>query len=50
MFLANDPTVEGGTYYPFTVKKHLRAQETAAQCKLPCLYLVVVDSGGDFLP
>ncbi|GAB2235609.1 hypothetical protein Drorol1_Dr00026039 [Drosera rotundifolia] len=48
MFVANDPTVKGGTYYPITVKKHLRAQEIAAQCKLPCLYLV--DSGGAFLP
>ncbi|TKY59081.1 Methylcrotonoyl-CoA carboxylase beta chain [Spatholobus suberectus] len=48
MFVANDPTVKGGTYYPITVKKHLRAQEVAAQCKLPCVYLV--DSGGAFLP
>ncbi|KAK7362626.1 hypothetical protein VNO77_04744 [Canavalia gladiata] len=48
MFVANDPTVKGGTYYPITVKKHLRAQEIAAQCKLPCVYLV--DSGGAFLP
>uniref|UniRef100_A0A6N2L4S0 methylcrotonoyl-CoA carboxylase n=1 Tax=Salix viminalis TaxID=40686 RepID=A0A6N2L4S0_SALVM len=48
MFVANDPTVKGGTYYPITVKKHLRAQEIAAQCKLPCIYLV--DSGGAFLP
>ncbi|XP_021722511.1 methylcrotonoyl-CoA carboxylase beta chain, mitochondrial-like [Chenopodium quinoa] len=48
MFVANDPTVKGGTYFPITVKKHLRAQEIAAQCKLPCLYLV--DSGGAFLP
>lgn len=48
MFVANDPTVKGGTYYPITVKKHLRAQEIAAQCNLPCLYLV--DSGGAFLP
>ncbi|KAL3538870.1 hypothetical protein ACH5RR_002236 [Cinchona calisaya] len=48
MFVANDPTVKGGTYYPITVKKHLRAQEIAARCKLPCLYLV--DSGGAFLP
>ncbi|KAH7866827.1 hypothetical protein Vadar_025516 [Vaccinium darrowii] len=44
MFVANDPTVKGGTYYPITVKKHLRAQEIAAHCKLPCIYLV--DSGG----
>lgn len=48
MFVANDPTVKGGCYYPITVKKHLRAQEIAAQCKLPCIYLV--DSGGAFLP
>ncbi|MED6197638.1 hypothetical protein PIB30_058469 [Stylosanthes scabra] len=48
MFVANDPTVKGGTYYPITVKKHLRAQEIAGQCKLPCIYLV--DSGGAFLP
>ncbi|KAL0356838.1 UNVERIFIED_CONTAM: Methylcrotonoyl-CoA carboxylase beta chain, mitochondrial [Sesamum calycinum] len=48
MFVANDPTVKGGTYYPITIKKHLRAQEIAAQCRLPCLYLV--DSGGAFLP
>lgn len=48
MFVANDPTVKGGTYYPITVKKHLRAQEIAAECKLPCIYLV--DSGGAYLP
>ncbi|KAK1314183.1 hypothetical protein QJS10_CPA06g02393 [Acorus calamus] len=48
MFVANDPTVKGGTYYPITVKKHLRAQEVAAQCHLPCIYLV--DSGGANLP
>lgn len=48
MFVANDPTVKGGTYYPITVKKHLRAQEVASQCKLPCIYLV--DSGGAYLP
>ncbi|KAL8238296.1 hypothetical protein R6Q59_019377 [Mikania micrantha] len=48
MFIANDATVKGGTYYPITVKKHIRAQEIAAQCRLPCLYLV--DSGGAFLP
>ncbi|KAA0031303.1 methylcrotonoyl-CoA carboxylase beta chain [Cucumis melo var. makuwa] len=48
MFVANDPTVKGGTYYPITVKKHLRAQEIAAKCNLPCIYLV--DSGGAFLP
>ncbi|KAK4437891.1 Methylcrotonoyl-CoA carboxylase beta chain, mitochondrial [Sesamum alatum] len=46
MFVANDPTVKGGTYYPITIKKHLRAQEIAAQCRLPCMYLV--DSGGAF--
>ena len=48
MIIANDATVKGGTYYPITVKKHLRAQEIAAQNHLPCLYLV--DSGGAFLP
>ena len=48
MIVANDPTVKGGTYYPITVKKHLRAQEVAAQNKLPCIYLV--DSGGANLP
>jgi 3-methylcrotonyl-CoA carboxylase beta subunit len=46
--VANDATVKGGTYYPITVKKHLRAQEVAAHNRLPCLYLV--DSGGAFLP
>ena len=46
--VANDATVKGGTYYPMTVKKHLRAQEVAAQNHLPCVYLV--DSGGAFLP
>lgn len=46
--VANDHTVKGGTYYPITVKKHLRAQEIALQNKLPCIYLV--DSGGAFLP
>ena len=46
--VANDATVKGGTYYPITVKKHLRAQEIAIQNRLPCLYLV--DSGGAFLP
>jgi len=45
---ANDATVKGGTYYPMTVKKHLRAQEVALENRLPCLYLV--DSGGAFLP
>jgi len=48
MLVANDATVKGGTYYPLTVKKHLRAQEVAAQNHLPCIYLV--DSGGAFLP
>src|SRR5215212_3106993 len=48
MIVANDATVKGGTYYPITVKKHLRAQEVAAQNRLPCIYLV--DSGGAFLP
>ena len=47
MVLANDPTVKGGTYYPMTVKKHLRAQEIALENHLPCIYLV--DSGGAFL-
>src|SRR5580700_3462396 len=46
--VANDATVKGGTYYPLTVKKHLRAQEIAAENHLPCIYLV--DSGGAFLP
>ncbi|MFF3498303.1 carboxyl transferase domain-containing protein [Streptomyces sp. NPDC003247] len=46
--VANDATVKGGTYYPMTVKKHLRAQEVALENRLPCLYLV--DSGGAFLP
>src|SRR5215218_4223022 len=46
--VANDATVKGGTYYPLTVKKHLRAQEIAEQNRLPCIYLV--DSGGAFLP
>ncbi|MYD53768.1 MAG: methylcrotonoyl-CoA carboxylase [Chloroflexi bacterium] len=48
MVVANDATVKGGSYYPVTVKKHLRAQEIAAQNRLPCVYLV--DSGGAFLP
>ncbi len=48
MVVANDATVKGGTYYPITVKKHLRAQEIAEQNHLPCIYLV--DSGGAFLP
>src|SRR4051794_16855995 len=46
--VANDATVKGGTYFPLTVKKHLRAQEVAGQNRLPCIYLV--DSGGAFLP
>jgi acetyl-CoA carboxylase carboxyltransferase component len=48
MVVANDATVKGGTYFPITVKKHLRAQEIAFENRLPCLYLV--DSGGAFLP
>jgi acetyl-CoA carboxylase carboxyltransferase component len=48
VMVANDATVKGGSYYPLTVKKHLRAQEVARQNRLPCLYLV--DSGGAFLP
>ncbi len=46
--IANDATVKGGTYYPITVRKHLRAQEIAMENRLPCVYLV--DSGGAFLP
>lgn len=48
MIIANDPSVKGGTYFPLTVKKHLRAQEIAERCQLPCIYLV--DSGGANLP
>jgi 3-methylcrotonyl-CoA carboxylase beta subunit len=48
LFVANDATVKGGTYFPLTVKKHLRAQEIALENRLPCIYLV--DSGGAFLP
>ena len=48
LIIANDATVKGGTYFPITVKKHLRAQEVALQNNLPCVYLV--DSGGAFLP
>ncbi len=48
LFVANDATVKGGTYFPLTVKKHLRAQEIAIENKLPCIY--IVDSGGAFLP
>ncbi|MDC0056129.1 methylcrotonoyl-CoA carboxylase [Deltaproteobacteria bacterium] len=48
MFVANDATIKGGSYYPITVKKHIRAQEIADENHLPCLYLV--DSGGAFLP
>lgn len=48
VIVANDATVKGGTYYPITVKKHLRAQEIAIENHLPCIYLV--DSGGAFLP
>lgn len=48
VIVANDPSVKGGTYFPITVKKHLRAQEVALENRLPCVYLV--DSGGAFLP
>jgi 3-methylcrotonyl-CoA carboxylase beta subunit len=48
MFVANDATIKGGSYYPMTVKKHIRAQEIAEENNLPCIYLV--DSGGAFLP
>ena len=48
MLVANDATVKGGTYFPMTVKKHVRAQEVALENNLPCIYLV--DSGGAFLP
>jgi 3-methylcrotonyl-CoA carboxylase beta subunit len=48
VIVANDATIKGGTYYPMTVKKHLRAQEIAVQNRLPCIYLV--DSGGGYLP
>lgn len=48
MIVANDPTVKAGTYYPITIKKHLRAQEIAKENGLPCVYLV--DSGGANLP
>jgi 3-methylcrotonyl-CoA carboxylase beta subunit len=48
LFVANDATVKGGTYFPLTVKKHLRAQEVALENNLPCIY--IVDSGGAFLP
>ena len=48
VIVANDATVKGGTYFPMTVKKHLRAQDIARACRLPCIYLV--DSGGAFLP
>ncbi|MSW51160.1 MAG: methylcrotonoyl-CoA carboxylase, partial [Actinobacteria bacterium] len=48
MIVANDATVKGGSYYPLSVKKHLRAQEVAKENRLPCVYLV--DSGGAFLP
>jgi len=48
MVVANDATVKGGTYYPMTAKKHLRAQAIAEACRLPCIYLV--DSGGAYLP
>ena len=48
MIIANDATVKGGTYYPLTVKKQIRAQEIAQENRLPCIYLV--DSGGANLP
>ncbi|MGZ4380482.1 MAG: carboxyl transferase domain-containing protein, partial [Gaiellaceae bacterium] len=48
VIVANDATVKGGSYFPLTVKKHLRAQEVASQNGLPCIYLV--DSGGAYLP
>src|SRR5579862_1547728 len=48
VIVCNDATIKGGTYYPITVKKHLRAQEIAAENALPCIYLV--DSGGAYLP
>src|SRR6185436_7571347 len=48
LIVANDATVKGGTYYPITVKKHVRAQQVALDNRLPCVYLV--DSGGAFLP
>ncbi|MCK4657164.1 MAG: methylcrotonoyl-CoA carboxylase, partial [candidate division Zixibacteria bacterium] len=48
LVVANDATVKGGTYYPMTIKKHLRAQQVALENRLPCVYLV--DSGGIFLP
>ena len=48
LFVANDATVKGGSYYPMTVKKHIRAQDVADANNLPCIYLV--DSGGAFLP
>ncbi|XP_032519962.2 probable methylcrotonoyl-CoA carboxylase beta chain, mitochondrial [Danaus plexippus] len=48
MIVANDATIKGGTYFPMTIKKHLRAQEIAKECRLPCIYLV--DSGGAHLP
>ncbi|RME49211.1 MAG: methylcrotonoyl-CoA carboxylase, partial [Deltaproteobacteria bacterium] len=48
LVVANDATVKGGTYFPMTVRKHVRAQEIALQNRLPCIYLV--DSGGVFLP
>ncbi|HUE75900.1 MAG TPA: carboxyl transferase domain-containing protein, partial [Chloroflexota bacterium] len=48
MFIANDATIKGGTYFPLTVEKHLRAQQIASECALPCVYLV--DSGGAYLP
>ena len=48
LVVANDATVKGGTYFPMTIKKHIRAQQVALENRLPCIYLV--DSGGIFLP
>jgi 3-methylcrotonyl-CoA carboxylase beta subunit len=48
MIIANNHSYKGGTYYPLTVKKHIRAQEIAEENNLPCVYMV--DSGGAFLP
>ena len=50
MIIANDPTIKGGAYYPMTVKKHLRAQEIAAENRLPCVYLVELGRGQFALP
>ena len=50
MIIANDPTIKGGAYYPMTVKKHLRAQEIAAENRLPCVYLVELGRGQSASP